>query len=81
MARSSVSNPGRISSTCGGVELQHPGDVVEEIPDRARQLRLGRDDLGRQRLSITQEGQFWLGHSYLFALAEQSKFNTSTQPE
>ena len=31
-------------------QLEHPADVVEEIAHRAGQLRLGRDDLGGQRL-------------------------------
>ena len=37
-------------------QLEHPADVVEEIADRAGQLPFGRDDLGRQRLSVSKEG-------------------------
>src|SRR4051812_3472082 len=29
-------------------ELQHPGDVIKEVPHRSGELRFGRDDLSRQ---------------------------------
>ena len=42
----------------GGAELQHPGDIVEQVADRPGELGLGGDHLVRHRFSSAKKRQF-----------------------